>query len=639
MTPDPIRDFYTSHPYPPPVDNLDRARDEWQDPNRHRAEFHLLWPDRSYRADLDILVAGCGTWQAAKYALCHPEARVVGIDVSTTSLEHTARLQQQYGLTNLDARQLPIEQAGALGRAFDLIVCTGVLHHLADPAAGLRALRAALKPHGALYLMVYAPYGRTGIYMLQDYCRRLGITASPDAIGELTAVVKALPPHHPLAPLLRGSRDFVNADALADALLNPRDRSYSVPQLFELIEGNGLRFARWYSQAPYLPQCGAIATTPHAKRLAALSEPDQYAAMELWRGAFASHSVILSRDDASPVSAKPGFHDREPWPRYVPVRLPGTLCIQERLPDGAAGVLMSRYHAYPDLIVIIDPLEKRMLDAVDGRRSIATIVDGAGGGRLLPRARGSVREALLVRPGGRRLIRLALTTVRAGCSVTLRGGRQLRPEDLPRLGHHLCDDLGRRLDGLGLPHAVFACGQPHQVELATRVGRRDHGAERRHGVGHSKCERKENRFADRRIAGLWRRNLVLPAFDTLDELSPEDAVRDVRIFRAEGRGDGGRPTVRGKQATLVFGMRERFGRGDHPRADPHTLGAMRKRLGDVRAGGDTTGGEDHHRLDGTNDAPQQRHGPDDALVVSASLPALRDHGIDARVRGLHGLRD
>ena len=112
------------------------------------------------------------------------------------------------------------------------------------------------------------------------------------------AAVKALPQQHPLATLLRGSRDSANADALADALLNPRDRSYSVPQLFELIERNGLRFERWYSQAPYLPQCGAIAATPHARRLAALSEREQYAAMELWRGTLASHSVILSRDDA-----------------------------------------------------------------------------------------------------------------------------------------------------------------------------------------------------------------------------------------------------------------------------------------------------------------------------------------------------
>ena len=108
------------------------------------------------------------------------------------------------------------------------------------------------------------------------------------------AVLKALPQQHPLAALLRRSRDAGNADALADALLNPRDRSYSVPQLFNLIEDNGLTFERWYRQAPYLPECGAIAATPHAPQLRALPKCEQYAAMELWRGSFASHSVIVS---------------------------------------------------------------------------------------------------------------------------------------------------------------------------------------------------------------------------------------------------------------------------------------------------------------------------------------------------------
>src|SRR5678816_3821113 len=93
---DPIGEFYTNHPYPPPIDNLDRARDMWQDQNVHRAEFHLLFPDREYRADFDVLVAGCGTWQSAKFAISHPAARVTAIDISRTSLDHTAALKQKY---------------------------------------------------------------------------------------------------------------------------------------------------------------------------------------------------------------------------------------------------------------------------------------------------------------------------------------------------------------------------------------------------------------------------------------------------------------------------------------------------------------------------------------------------------------
>jgi 2-polyprenyl-3-methyl-5-hydroxy-6-metoxy-1,4-benzoquinol methylase len=112
--------------------------------------------------------------QAARYALREPDARITAIDVSDTSLRHTRDLQRKYNLENLELRQLPIERVREIGRSFDLVVCTGVLHHLPDPDHGLRALRDVLRPSGAMRLMVYARYGRAGIYMLQEYCRLIG---------------------------------------------------------------------------------------------------------------------------------------------------------------------------------------------------------------------------------------------------------------------------------------------------------------------------------------------------------------------------------------------------------------------------------------------------------------------------------
>src|SRR5262249_62235213 len=99
-------------------------------------------------------------------------------------------LKRKYNLKNLKTRQLPIENANDLDEDFDLIISTGVLHHLADPEAGLRALRSVLRPKGAMYLMLYAPYGRTGVYMLQDYCRKLGVATPPQEIHDLTVVLK-----------------------------------------------------------------------------------------------------------------------------------------------------------------------------------------------------------------------------------------------------------------------------------------------------------------------------------------------------------------------------------------------------------------------------------------------------------------
>jgi len=141
---DRVRSFYDDHPYPPPVENLERYKRRWQDPQRRRADFHLFWPDREYREDPSILIAGCGTSQAAKHALRWPAAQVIGIDLSATSIHQTELLKKQHGLNNLQVHQLAIEDVSTLGMSFDQIVCTGVLHHLEDPDAGLSALKDVL---------------------------------------------------------------------------------------------------------------------------------------------------------------------------------------------------------------------------------------------------------------------------------------------------------------------------------------------------------------------------------------------------------------------------------------------------------------------------------------------------------------
>ena len=57
----------------------------------------------------------------------------------------------------------------------------------------------------------------------------------------------------------------------------------------------------------------------------------------------------------------------------MPVRVPDTLCVQERLPPGAAAVLINRAHTYTDIYLPIDAREKRLVDAIDGERSIGEI--------------------------------------------------------------------------------------------------------------------------------------------------------------------------------------------------------------------------------------------------------------------------
>jgi 2-polyprenyl-3-methyl-5-hydroxy-6-metoxy-1,4-benzoquinol methylase len=370
-----VHAFYDRHPYPAPINHLGRYRDLYRNPDRRRAQSLLLWPTEKPRADREILVAGCGTSQAARYALREPDAHVTAIDISQTSLRHTRDLQRKYGLQNLDLYRLRIEQVGELGKTFDQIVCTGVLHHLPDPDIGLRSLRNTLAPNGAMHLMVYATYGRAGIYMMQEYCRLLGVDTSKTELRDLGTVIGTLSVDHPISGVAGRAKDFRRPDALADALLHPQDRAYTVPQLYVWLERCGVSFGRWYEQAPYLPQCGAIRRTPHAERLVALPPRLQHAAVELLRGTMTKHSFVAYRDDRAGAS-QPITFDGDAWRRYIPLRLPWALCIQDRVPHGCAAVLINQAHTYPDLALSIDEVQARVFAAIDGNRTIEEIFQG-----------------------------------------------------------------------------------------------------------------------------------------------------------------------------------------------------------------------------------------------------------------------
>ena len=212
--------------------------------------------------------------------------------------------------------------------------------------------------------------------MLQEFSRRLGISASDGAIRDISAVLKLLPPGHPLETVLSGAPDFGDEGELADALFHPRDRAYSVPEFFDFLRRSGLTFGRWVRQAPYSSRCGVVASLPQTERMAKLSSEEVYAAVELFRGTMVRHSAVVYRDEASAQHQLIDF-SRDGWLEYVPIRIEGTVCVQERLPPGSAAVLINRAHVFRDLFLPVNKTQKRLFDAIDGTRSIREIVQAA----------------------------------------------------------------------------------------------------------------------------------------------------------------------------------------------------------------------------------------------------------------------
>ncbi len=369
---DQVRSLYEAMPYPPPPKDLTLFKDGRLIPEGSPASFfHLYWPRETYRDDLDVLVAGCGTAQAVTLALRQPGLRVTGIDISQASLDHSAALAERYEVRNLTLERLPIERVADLRGPFDLIISTGVLHHLDDPAAGLRSLRRMLRPDGAMLLMVYASYGRAGVYMMQEYARLLSVEAEPSQIAAFRQTLAQCPNYHPFSIFASRIEDLQTDAGLADLLLHPRDRAFSVPQVYDWLSDCGLRFCRWFHQAPYLPHCSPLMRMPHGKRLLSLPEPQQHAAMELFRGAINKHTFIACRDDRPPNTFAISFGDD--WPSYVPLRFPGVTVAQDQLPQGVVAVLRNNAHAFADIAVGLDSAAARMYQPLDGQRTLGQI--------------------------------------------------------------------------------------------------------------------------------------------------------------------------------------------------------------------------------------------------------------------------
>ncbi|MBC8131933.1 MAG: class I SAM-dependent methyltransferase, partial [Deltaproteobacteria bacterium] len=167
-----VKDLYMRYPYPSAEVDTGVALFGLLDYVRY-----VLWPGRASLDGLRILDAGCGTGQVAvQIARDYPHVRVVGIDISSASLEVARQRARAAGITDgerLSFRQASIEELAPDEQPFDYVISWGVLHHLSDPVAGARQLTRLLAPTGGIGMMVYAPHGRHGVYVLQEALRRL----------------------------------------------------------------------------------------------------------------------------------------------------------------------------------------------------------------------------------------------------------------------------------------------------------------------------------------------------------------------------------------------------------------------------------------------------------------------------------
>ena len=236
-----VRRQYEENPYP-----------RWLEPppvgGARTIEAHLrgLFPLASFRSvdesrGVDILVAGCGTGQESiETARQFPHARVLAIDLSLASLAYAQRKAQDLGLDNVEHAQADILRMDSIDRSFDVIACTGVLHHLADPLAGWRRLLARLRPDGFMRIGLYSAQAREVVVAARRFIAEHDYAPTADGIRRARQDLMSAGGGASFAQLAL-LRDFYATSECRDLLFHAQEHRYALPQMRDMLAALDLR--------------------------------------------------------------------------------------------------------------------------------------------------------------------------------------------------------------------------------------------------------------------------------------------------------------------------------------------------------------------------------------------------------------
>lgn len=257
-----VREQYENYPYPQRLAEDEKQRLLVTDLNILEKINYYCFGGKQDFQNIRVLIAGCGTGDGLIYTaeqLRETNSEVIAIDISESSIQIAKERARIRGLKNIrwvhdSLLELPNLELGS----FDFIGCSGVLHHLADPDAGLKALKSVLKDNGAMGIMLYGKYGRTGIYQMQHLMRLInnGEENLQTQVENTKNLLDSLPTSNWYKRGEELITDVTNFGDIGiyDLFLHSQDRAYDILEVYDFAEKAGLSFVdfpNWHDRFLY----------------------------------------------------------------------------------------------------------------------------------------------------------------------------------------------------------------------------------------------------------------------------------------------------------------------------------------------------------------------------------------------------
>lgn len=199
-------------------------------------------PDFFNMGAIKVLVAGAGTGRhALRVARYFRNVEVLAIDLSSRSLAYAKRMAEKSNITNIRFLCADILELDQLEEEFHVIECSGVLHHMKDPTAGLQALSRKLTRNGLIKIGLYSYEAREIVRTIRQLIQQYDLPITARGIRTMRqAILEGNMPYDFSG--ITTSQDFYSLSGCRDLLFHVQEHQFITQELDTLLGNEKLNF-------------------------------------------------------------------------------------------------------------------------------------------------------------------------------------------------------------------------------------------------------------------------------------------------------------------------------------------------------------------------------------------------------------